>query len=165
MARTTKHFAQFVAPPTGTVTSDSATVGLALTPSAVDTAQYVDAFTESFHLTPSGTESLGASLDSGTELFALTPSGTDVLVKTYIDTNTEYLALVASGEDFRESIDSGTTRVSLAPSSTDHYCPEKVEFVGELDSRWTGEFHNRYGGFQQGRWDGLFLGVGEGFAC
>jgi hypothetical protein len=125
--------------------SDTAIEQLKFTPSAAEvfTHGYVDSGTETFKLTPVGFESQTAYLDQGTERLALTPA-----------------ALFSHGTS-----DSGIDLFHLSPTSEDHYCPEKVEFEGDLVNRWEGSSGGRWAASVNARWTAEFLGIGGGFAC
>lgn len=77
---------------------------LALTPSASETAQFVDAATEALALTPSSTDT-AQYVDAVTERLALTPSGSQVFAG--VDSNTEYLYLTATQSSFEDWFDDG----------------------------------------------------------
>lgn len=79
---------------------------LALTPSASETAQFVDAATEALALTPSSTDT-AQYVDSNTERIAFTPSDSQVFVG--VDSNTEYLYLTATQSSFEDWFDDGVT--------------------------------------------------------
>lgn len=122
--------------------------------------------------------------DADTVYLALTPDGNDVYSTIsgteYSDSATERLALVPSGTDPEAWTDGGTlllhvrpygvvapalVRASLTPSANEHYCPQKVEFEGFEQSRWSAEERNRWSASETSRWEAVFLGTGEGFAC
>lgn len=123
-----------------------------------------DADTVLFQLTPSSTD-VGPYSDSATEILALVPSATELTAHNYADAATELYKLTPYSVDIRISVDAGTELFYLTPTSDDHYCPQKVEFEGDLYSRWSAEKGSRWKASNQSRWEGDFLGVGEGLSC
>lgn len=140
MRASTRHFIELI-PPSGT--SDTVTVRLALTPSAVESGPYTEPTT--------------------TERITLTPSSSEIAI--FVDSAVEGLALSPSGIDSLVTLDSATEIFSLTPSANEHYCPQKVEFEGFEESRWSAEQRNRWSASEESRWSATFLGTGEGFAC
>lgn len=166
MASSTRHTAQFLSGVT--ISTDSATELFALTPSGVDIDEMIDADSELFHLTPA-TISEGTTtdyVDSATEIFALTPSDVDVFAG--VDSDTELFHLTPSAvEEFAGTlVDAGEEYLSLTPSTDEHYCPQKVEFQGSLNTRWISGTRGRFTYSREGsRWDASYRGVGAGYAC
>lgn len=101
-------------------------------------------------------------VDSETLRLALVPSGIDI---PSFDGGIESLKLAPSGTETYGHSDVGTELFKFTPSSDEHYCPQKVEFEGFLESRWSAEKFNRWVASSESRWSAQFLGVGEGFAC
>lgn len=128
-------------------------------------AGYTDTSIERLSFTPSGSDIfIHTYVDAATEPLKLIPSGLE-LETAYLDTAIEPLVLVPSGADVLERMDAATERVALLPSSEDRACVQKVEFEGDLNSRWNSYGQNRWSAATTNRWQGVFLGVGEGFAC
>jgi len=94
-----------------------------LTPSSTDIADYVDSDTESFSLTPSGTDTYTPGtgtndyFDSATETLLLTPSVIDL--RESADAATEILELTASSTDEAQLTDSDIESLLLSPSASD----------------------------------------------
>lgn len=124
----------------------------------------IDVGTELFKLTPSSTD-VGPIVDSATEVLALVPSSTEFITHLYLDAGTELFKLIPSGTDIRASVDAGTELFYLIPDADEHFCPQKVEFEGDLTSRWEAASGVKWPASMTSRWEAEFLGVGEGFAC
>jgi hypothetical protein len=190
MSRVIHHYQQFSSPPP-IANVDSGTLGfkltavtvaeigpnppsfvtyaLKLTPSGVDVPIYAEGpGVLSLKLKPSGVESPGNTIDFDICEFSLTPSGSEFKSTIFPmeEVGTEYLRLtpirVAEGRVFS---DSNTEYLRLTPDSEQHYCPQKVEFVGDMDGRWFSQEYGRWQASDTNRWSAEFLGVGEGFAC
>ena len=114
----------------------------------------------SFFLTPTSSE---FGYDSGTELFKFTPSSAQVFAA--VDSATKRLALTPSGTEHGPTSDAGTELFKLIPDSDEHFCPEKVEFQGDLSNEWEASSGPKWSAGFQSRWEGQYLGIGEGFAC
>lgn len=97
---------------------DSATVVVAITPSAAETAQFVDTGNISYKLTPSTPQEGREGLDSATILVDLQNSSTDTA--QYVESATVPVAITPTTTfEARVSTDAATAGVVLTPSSTD----------------------------------------------
>ena len=96
--------------------TDSGTLSLVFTISAVEKAQFVDSATIPLLFSPSATEER-QMYDAVTALLALSPSGTDAYGTT--DTNTVRLSFTPSGIDERSYFDTETGIIKFTPSATD----------------------------------------------
>lgn len=123
----------------GIIHTDAATVGLVVTPSSVETAQFVDAATVGLIVTPSAVET-AQDVDSATARVTFTPSATEVAAFTdsatvrmsvdnsastefqtsgAVDAVTIPIAITPSATESAQFVDTGTVGITLTPSSTD----------------------------------------------